>query len=150
MCMMHYSRWYKCGDPGEAAGRSSGPKTQGPPEQISYRRGPQGYTNASVWPGHKWYSYALQPSRGKVRRENSLHRLVMADALGRPLERHESVHHIDGDRSNNTLGNLQMRSSAHGPGVVLKCRCCGSQDIESIQIDGKEAGDDIGRGRNER
>ena len=46
------------------------------------------------------------------------HRLLMAQAFGRPLADHESVHHIDGDRLNNTLSNLQLPQGKHGPGVI--------------------------------
>ena len=36
------------------------------------------------------------------------HRLVLAEHIGRPLERTEVVHHRDGNRSNNRLGNLML------------------------------------------
>ena len=57
------------------------------------------------------------------------HRLVMARNLGRPLSPHETVHHIDDDKTNNDLSNLQLRFGKHGRGIVLKCRSCGSNDI---------------------
>lgn len=57
------------------------------------------------------------------------HRLVMARALGRPLTASETVHHLDGNKTNNAIANLQLRFGRHGKGVVLKCRCCGSTDI---------------------
>jgi len=34
------------------------------------------------------------------------HRLIMGEHFGRPLERHEVVHHIDGDKTNNSIDNL--------------------------------------------
>lgn len=62
------------------------------------------------------------------------HRMVMAQHLGRPLDRHETVHHKDGNRQNNSLDNLQLRSGKHGKGCVMPCRACGSHDIQSEDI----------------
>lgn len=48
-------------------------------------------------------------SRGRVR----LHLIVMEEKIGRPVERHESVHHIDGNKLNNHPDNLMLFSSHH-------------------------------------
>jgi hypothetical protein len=37
-----------------------------------------------------------------------LHRLIMSEHLGRPLEKDEEIHHIDGNTFNNDLSNLQL------------------------------------------
>ena len=44
------------------------------------------------------------------------HRFVMEQHLGRKLTADETVHHVDGDRANNALDNLELFSSRHGPG----------------------------------
>lgn len=80
---------------------------------------PQGYVN--VW----------CERRGRYIGE---HRMVMERAFGRDLESWEQVHHINGDRSDNRLENLQLRVRNHGAGQVPRCRCCGSQDIEWAEI----------------
>ncbi len=62
------------------------------------------------------------------------HRLVMARTVGRPLLRSETVHHIDGDKTNNEPSNLQLRQGNHGSGVLLRCRGCGSHDVEAVPL----------------
>jgi hypothetical protein len=57
------------------------------------------------------------------------HRLVVARKIGRPLRDTETVHHIDGDRTNNAPANLQLRQGKHGKHVVMMCLDCGSHNV---------------------
>lgn len=62
------------------------------------------------------------------------HRLVMARYLNRPLEKWETVHHIDGNRENNDISNLQIRIGNHGKHCSYICSDCGSNKLKPNHV----------------
>lgn len=74
--------------------------------------------------------FSMTRDRGRV----GEHRLVMARDIGRPLLESETVHHIDGDKLNNDIANLQLRNGNHGKGFAHACLDCGSNNIKSVPI----------------
>ena len=91
-----------------------------------------GYIQVLVPEEDPFYCMA-QCKVGKVRYALE-HRLVVARHIGRPLKRSETVHHIDGNKQNNDIDNLQLRHGRHGKGSVFRCTDCGSHNVEAVDL----------------
>ena len=99
LCNTHYRRKLNTGD-------------ARPDEPIRVVTGAgfehHGYWQVSVPAEERWLT-------GGAYREAE-HRLIMARRLGRPLDPDESVHHINGDRTDNRKENLELWSTSHPSG----------------------------------
>lgn len=89
-CDTHYAAWKRNGDP------------------TTRHQAPHG--TGTVHPSG--YRYIRVPGRGSV----AEHRLVVEEHLGRRLRPDESVHHVNGDRLDNRLSNLEVWSTSQPRG----------------------------------
>jgi hypothetical protein len=96
LCQMHYTRNRRHGNPlTKARGHKNRPSTY---KMIIAK----GHPNAN--------------SKGII----SEHRLIMSEHLGRPLLTNENVHHINGNRKDNRIENLELWSEMQPSGQRIE------------------------------
>jgi hypothetical protein len=104
-CEDHYYRWRRYGNP---------------LHPVSCRKG-TGCINKG--------GYRVITHNGRPTLE---HRWVMEKFLGRPLRPEENVHHLNGQRADNRLGNLELWSSSQPPGQRVEDKVQWAREIISL------------------
>ena len=105
LCGTHYERWRKHGD--IAPDRPVRHYTPGRQDRLVTTEG---------------YVLFYRPDHPSAHVNGYIpeHRMVMEEYLGRMLLPSETVHHKNGVRDDNSLGNLELRGGAHGPGQTAE------------------------------
>lgn len=91
LCKMHYGRLLTRGEPGEAEPRRA--------------------SNGDGSTDCQGYRHVFLDGKNKAE-----HRVLMEKHIGRPLTKYETVHHKNGNRSDNRIENLELWSSHHPRG----------------------------------
>lgn len=118
MCSKHYARFLTYGTTALPA-REMTPRRK---RQTSKNTTPSGYVEIKRegHPNAKANGWILE------------HRAVMSDRLGRPLLPHENVHHINGERSDNRIENLELWTRAQPSGQRVSDKVAWAKEFLSV------------------
>lgn len=114
VCNRHWQRLRRHGD-ALAGGRDRAPKGSGHTDRDGYRQ-------------------LFLPDHPNARANGRVceHVVVMVEHLGRPLLPHETVHHLNGDRQDNRLSNLELWSSSQPPGQRVEDKLAWAREIIAL------------------
>ena len=140
-CHGHYQRWQRTGDVQEHVSLEARTRAKCSVVDCDRLAHAQGYcgthykraikhgevlpdtpirvTTGDGWLSHGYWNVPVPPElRHLTNGETKIgeHRLVMARHLGRALTSDEVVHHINGNRTDNRIENLELWSTAHPKG----------------------------------
>lgn len=113
-CSKHYQRFAKTGDP-----RGTFSTAHGEGQKFL---DPKGYV---ILPSRYGKNHPNGTKSGRIRE----HIYVMSEYLGRPLAEHENVHHINGQRDDNRIENLELWSSSQPSGQRVSDKLSWAMDL---------------------
>lgn len=139
MCQKHYGRYFRHGDPYTAKVRTSDKVCNAIVQGRPCTRGHSAkgfcsnhYASWKVWGDpngkrppakkQKKYKTVFKPGHPNAKGKGSIaeHRFVMSESLGRPLEKHENVHHKNGNTLDNRIKNLELWNTYQPSGQRIK------------------------------
>jgi hypothetical protein len=116
-CKLHYTRFIKHGDPLKTL-RVTSPAGQARTITNKY--------------GYVWVPYNHQHPNSRPDGYIAEHTFVMSEHLGRPLLPHENVHHINGQRDDNRIENLELWSKSQPAGQRVLDKVAWARELLGI------------------